>query len=173
MAWWKKVKKTASSVGSGIKKAANKAVDTLDKVTDNKVFEIGANVAGTAYGVPNLGTMARNGVNAGQELTNGNYKNALQLAMSSNPGLSSSMPSVQEFDLNNYVGKFNEAQKLGKSMYIPKQIMRNGNMNNLAIHEYLGQNLLNNNMMGAYKVQALNPLLNQISDRQVYDLFNF
>lgn len=173
MSWWKKVKKTASSVGSGIKKAADKAVDTLDKVTDNKVFEIGANAMGTVYGVPNLGTMARKGVNASQELMDGNYMNALQLAMSSNPGLSSSIPSVQGFDVNSYVSKFNEAQKLGNSLYIPKQLMKNGNMNSLAIHEYLGQNLLNNNMMGAYKVKALSPFLNQISDRQVYDLFNF
>lgn len=173
MAWWKKVKKVGSSVGKGIKKAANKAVDTLDKATDNKVFEIGANAIGTAYGAPNLGTMARNGVNASQELMDGNYANALQLAMSSKPGLSSSIPSMQGFDVNSYVSKFNEAQKLGDNMYIPKQLMRNGNMNDLAIHEYLGQNLLNNNMMGAYKVKALNPLLDQISNRQVYDLFNF
>lgn len=173
MSWWKKIKKTGSSIGSGIKKAANKAIDTVDKVTDNKVFEIGANAIGTAYGVPNLGTMTRNGVDAGQELMDGNYMKALQLATGSNPGLSSSIPSMQGFDLNNYVSKFNEAQKMGESMYIPKQLMKNGNMNNLALHEYLGQNLLNNNMMGAYKLKALEPLLNQISDRQVYDLFNF
>lgn len=169
MGAWGWVKKKAKKVGKGIHKAVDKGVDALDKVTDNKAFEVSANAIGSVYGVPNAGTLTRKVVDATQDVMDGNFNNALQLATERHPGLIDKPSVTGSFDPVDYIDKFNA----GVTTQIPKQMMSNNGISGLNIHEYLGQEFLNNADVGAYKFKALNPLLNQITDRNVYDLFNF
>lgn len=80
----KKAKKAAKAIKKGarvVKNTASKADDVIDKidnVTDTGTFELAANVGGTAFGVPGLGSSIRKGINTAQDVSDGieaAYKN--------------------------------------------------------------------------------------------------
>lgn len=73
----KKAKKAAAAVKKGasvVKSVASKADDVIDKVdnvTDSNSFELAANIGGSAFGVPGLGSSVRKGINAAQDVSDG------------------------------------------------------------------------------------------------------
>lgn len=73
----KKAKKAATAIKKGakvVKDVASKAdsvVDKVDNVTDSNAFELAANVGGSAFGVPGLGSSIRKGINTAQDVSDG------------------------------------------------------------------------------------------------------
>lgn len=73
----KKAKKAATAIKKGakvVKDVASKAdsvIDKVDNVTDSNAFELAANVGGSAFGVPGLGSSIRKGINTAQDVSDG------------------------------------------------------------------------------------------------------
>lgn len=182
MGLWKKVKKGASKASSKLKNAADKAVDVVDKVTDNQLFEVSANMVGTAYGVPNAGSMVRKGVNTSQELIDGNLTKAIEASglLQNNPMTKYIQPIQSQFNpqigmeqLNNYRDYYNNLDPFAvQNSFMMKQLRLP--MDNSMNYEYQMANyLMHNPELAGYNMQMVKPMYDSITDKSVYDSFNF
>lgn len=182
MGIWSKIKTGVSKVGSKIRDAADKATNVVDKVTDNQLFEVSANMIGSAYGVPNAGSMIRKGVNTSQELVDGNLKKAIQASglLQNNPMSKYIQPIQSQFNqdfsmdqLNDYKDYYNNLDPIEmRNAFMMKQMRLP--INNSMKYEYqMANHLMQNPELAGYNMQMVKPMYDSITDRSVYDSFNF